>query len=47
MNFPISEINENVTAISIPKRFTVEVASEFKDVLNELVSNQKYKYVII
>ena len=46
MNFSVSENNDNVVVIKTPERFTVEVASEFKSILNNLVQEQKYKIVI-
>jgi len=46
MNFKVSEKNENVVVIKTPERFTVEVSSEFKGILNDLVQEQKYKIVI-
>jgi len=46
MNFPVKEADNGVMIVSTPKRFTVEVAPELKDILNELVKEQKYKYVI-
>lgn len=46
MNFSVKENVENTVVISTPERFTVEVASEFKDLLNTLVKDQNYKFVI-
>ena len=46
MNFNVSEKQNNIFVIKTPKRFTVEVASEFKDLLNTLVKDQNYKFVI-
>jgi anti-sigma B factor antagonist len=46
MNFIVSEKKEKIIVIKTPKRFTVEFASEFKDILNNLVKDQKYKFVI-
>jgi len=46
MNFDVSEKQKNIIVIKTPERFTVEVASEFKDILNNFVKDQKYKFVI-
>ncbi len=47
MKFEIRESeNGKVTIIKIPSRFTVEVATEFKDFLNDLVKDNKYKFVV-
>jgi len=46
MNFNVSEKSNNVVVIKTPERFTVEVSSEFKGILNDLVQEQKYKIVI-
>lgn len=47
MKFEITESeNKRVTIIKTPARFTVEVAGEFKDLLNSLVKEEKYKFVI-
>ena len=46
MNFSVSENNDKAVVITTPERFTVEVASEFKELLNELVTKQNYKIVI-
>lgn len=46
MNFNVSEKSGKIVIIKTPERFTVEVASEFKDILNNLVQDQNYKIVI-
>ena len=46
MNFTVSEKHGKIVVIKTPKRFTVEVASEFKEILNILVKEQKYNFVI-
>lgn len=46
MNFSLSNDQKDTIVITTPERFTVEVASEFKDILNKLVQDQKYKFVI-
>lgn len=46
MNFNVKEDKDKTVVITTPERFTVEVASEFKDLLNNLVKDQKYKFVI-
>ena len=38
--------NDNIVVIKTPERFTVEFSSEFKDILNNLVQEQKCKIVI-
>ena len=46
MNFNVTENNDEAVVITTPERFTVEVASEFKELLNKLVKDQNYKFVI-
>lgn len=46
MKFIVSESNDKTVVIKTPERFTVEVASEFKELLNNLVKEQNYKIVI-
>ena len=46
MNFSVSEKSGKIVVIKTPERFTVEVSSEFKDLLNNLVKEQNYKIVI-
>ncbi len=46
MSFTVSEKHGKVIVIKTPKRFTVEVAFEFKEILNNLVKDQKYHFVI-
>ena len=46
MGFTVSEKHKKVIVIKTPKRFTVEVASEFKEILNNLVKDQKFQFVI-
>ncbi len=46
MSFTVSEKHGKVVVIKTPKRFTVEVAFEFKKILNNLVKDQKYHFVI-
>ena len=46
MNVNVSENSDHVVVITTPERFTVEFSSEFKDILNNLVQEQKYKIVI-
>jgi anti-sigma B factor antagonist len=46
MNFNVTENTDQAVVITTPERFTVEVASEFKELLNKLVKEQNYKFVI-
>jgi anti-sigma B factor antagonist len=47
MNFSVRENgNGEVIVIRTPKRFTVESASAFKDILNDFVKNEKYNFVV-
>ena len=46
MNFTVSKNQKKAVVIKTPERFTVEVASEFKDILNDLVRDQKFNFVI-
>jgi anti-sigma B factor antagonist len=46
MNFTVSKNNKKAVVIKTPERFTVEVASEFRDILNDNVQEQNYNFVI-
>ena len=46
MSITVREESGKVTVLQTPARFTVEIASDFKDLLNDLVRDEKYCFVI-
>ena len=46
MNFTVSKNQKKAVVIKTPERFTVEVASEFREILNNIVQEQRYNFVI-
>jgi len=46
MSITVKEESGKVTILQTPPRFTVEIAADFKDLLNELVRDEKYCFVI-
>ena len=46
MGITVREESGKVVILQTPSRFTVEIASDFKDMLNDFVRDEKYCFVI-
>ena len=46
MNFVVNEKDGDKVVITTPERFTVEFATEFKELLNSMVKKEKYKFIV-